>query len=384
MATNFQIKTSMVRGQTDDLVRCVNKLNNVISSAESVRNRLEIGQVYSSLQSTINTLYSEKDKMMKMQLSLHSIINQYDHAEKEIINNSKSVNKVKKPGGISSGSVYPETSENAGTGTNSNTATNGKEKEDGPSLINTILKTLFDAGGEFGSIGKTGSVFKNLFQMIIDGDGFTVSDVGAVIKSSGDSVLGVMDLIEHYKASDWKEMLGLQNYKGISIDSQASWAKNMKNTALNSLDDQLNIFKTGTREIDCPKAAGWALSLIANGFSNAEECQSGEITGGRAVAETISETLIDIGKGAALTVGIAAGLAAIGVSAPAVVVAGAGVVISAGADFVCEKITGKPVTELVSDAILDTAAKAGETITGAVSSAGEAISGWFNKVRLAW
>lgn len=106
MASNFQIKVSAVRGQTDDLVRCVNKLNNAISGAESVRNRLEIDQVYSSLQNVINALYSEKDKMMKMQLNLHSILREYDNTESRIKSNAKVGSTVKKPGGNTLGHQY--------------------------------------------------------------------------------------------------------------------------------------------------------------------------------------------------------------------------------------------------------------------------------------
>lgn len=62
---------------------------------------------------------------------------------------------------------------------------------------------------------------------------------------------------------------------------------------------------------------------------------------------------MDWGKGLLIGAGVAAGFAAAGVAAPAVVVGAAAVGISMAADWICEKVTGKNVTELVSDAIVD-------------------------------
>ena len=103
------------------------------------------------------------------------------------------------------------------------------------------------------------------------------------------------------------------------------------------------------------------------------------------------ETGIDIAKGAALAAGVAAGAAALGLAAPAVVVGGVAVAASAVLDYACKQFTGKAVTELVSDTILDVgeavingarevAANVGnavkDTFTGAVRSIGNILPKW--------
>ncbi len=128
-------------------------------------------------------------------------------------------------------------------------------------------------------------------------------------------------------------------------------------------------------------------NVVANGFSNYEEYTkaNGAMSKGRAVAETISETLIDMGKGAALTAGVAA---------PVVVVAGGAVVLSLGIDYVGKAITGDKsfsLTEKLSDAILDTGTAAlkgagkwlsdiGKQVSGAASKSKGVVCGWKSKV----
>lgn len=109
------------------------------------------------------------------------------------------------------------------------------------------------------------------------------------------------------------------------------------------------------------------------------------------MAETIVETGVDIGKGALLAAGVAAGAAALGLAAPAVVVGGAAVAASWLMDVVCKQLTGESVTEFVSDKILDVgeavasgvkeaAANVGnavkDTFTGAVRSIGNILPKW--------
>lgn len=256
--------------------------------------------------------------------------------------------------------------------------------------LKKIGKGGLDAIGKAGAIGGMLGAPIALLKILIDNDGFTGKDIGAVIKGAGGSVLGWM---KSKDAKGIKELLGLEKYKTISTgSSKAGWLARLDNakvTGVDTLKEELlpitKVEETGKYAVKGTKVAGWALSLVANGFSNYEEYNKKlgtgeEISQSRAVAETVTETLIDIGKGAAIAAGVAAGCAAIGVAAPAVVVGGIGVGVSVVADIVCENLTGSSVTEFVSDKILDGATAVGKKVTGAVSSAGKAVSGWFKKM----
>lgn len=276
------------------------------------------------------------------------------------------------------------------------------EKENGW-LKKKIEKMILDIIGKGGAVGEIASFPIALAKMLIDDDGITSKDYGAGIKGIGNTIIGA---IKAGKAKNLKALIGLSEYEKISLKSpKAGWLgklENAKVTGWESFKYQLSPFTTGGNEvtevingIEVPKnestvlngtkVAGWALSLVANGFSNYEEYNkklgtNEEISKSRAVAETISETGIDILKGAAITAGVAAGCAALGVAAPAVVVGGIGVAVSVVADIACEKLTGSGVTEIISDTLLDVGTVVGKSITGAAANAKKAVSGWFDKV----
>lgn len=254
--------------------------------------------------------------------------------------------------------------------------------------LKKFSKSGLDILGKAGAVGGIAGAPIALLKILIDNDGFTSKDIGAIIKGAGTSVIG---LVKKKAAKNLDELLGLNAYKTIT-KGKAGWLNRLdavKTTGVDTLKNELSpvtkIDATGKYTVNGTKVAGWALSLVANGFSNYDEYNKKlgtgeEISKSRAVAETVTETLIDIGKGAAITAGIAAGCAAIGVSAPVVVVGGIGVAVSAVADIACENLTGSSVTEFVSDKVLDAAASAGKAAAGAFNSAKKAVSGWFQKI----
>jgi len=280
------------------------------------------------------------------------------------------------------------------SGTSQNSSTNNIEK-----YLKKIAKAGLDVVGKAGEYGKACSLPIEIVKNIIDGDGITGKDIGSVIKGMGNSIIGMGSVYDKnpggtpLSTDDIKSLAGLATYKTISLASQkAGWIGRLENSgtsAWSTLKKEISpIAKSqlsdGTEVVDTvktgTKVAGWALSLIANGFSNYDEYSKGEISSGRAVAETVTETVIDIGKKAAIAAGVAAGCAAIGFAAPAVVVSGIGIGVSLVADIVCENLTGKSINEFASDKILDFASDVGKEISGAVGKAGKAISGWMNKV----
>ncbi len=124
--------------------------------------------------------------------------------------------------------------------------------------------------------------------------------------------------------------------------------------------------------------AGTAMDLVCNGVSNYQEMKEGKISKGRAVAETVTETAIDVGKDWLIATAVTAGIATLTAgAAPVVAVAAGTAVVSMGLDWACQKLTKKfmgeekKVTEFVSDAVLDGAKYAYDKGKEIVKSVGE-------------
>lgn len=176
-----------------------------------------------------------------------------------------------------------------------------------------------------------------------------------------------------------KRLFGLNDIKSNMANGQWSragkWGERFKAN-----------FKAYGSPIDDFKAGGskavWAglgigLDLASNGFGNYDEYKRGEISGGRAFAETVTETVVDTYKDWLIGAAVAATITATVGSAPVLVVGAATVAVSAGLDWVTKKITyavsgeEKGFTEAVSDLILDGAKAAGKAAT----QAGRKIAG---------
>ena len=159
--------------------------------------------------------------------------------------------------------------------------------------------------------------------------------------------------------SFWKKMFGLNNKKG-PLSTYSGWSKassfgsrmwtNFKNSF--TWDN----FKKPYTKGGATSAFAWAgvaLSAVSNGISNYTEWKSGEITGKRAVMETITETVVDVGKNWAIGTAVACTLAATPIGAPVLLVGATTVAVTMGLDALSNKFFGKTTTELISDAVLD-------------------------------
>lgn len=358
------------------------------SLSYDVQSRLNIA---SALANAADNISSEKKAMGKISSSLATIANIYVAAEQNVIDNGTGKGKTENPNRPKITTIYNTRPAVA-------TADESEKGIDWIKYLKKIGKGALDVLGKFGTYGKMGALPIALLKNIIDNDGITGKDIGSTIKGMGNSIIGLCD--EYDKTAgkwpltteDIKNLAGIVPYKTITAASEgAGWVERLGcagKTYLDTLKSEASPIvtkeladgtlvkdgvKTGT------KVAGWALSLIANGFSNYDEYSKGDISAERACAETVTETLVDIGKQAVIAAGVAAGCAAIGVAAPAVVVGGIGVGVTVVADIVCEQITGKSVTETTSDFILDTASAVGEKISGATKASGQVISDWYDK-----
>lgn len=359
----FSIRIQIARASVGAEGNWIKRLNkdkeNIINVRNSLRWKIsDEARIRSRINKIVQSTEECEKGMRELQKALEESINIYECAENRILGNNVVLGQNAMP---------VETLDNAG----------GSKSSD---WLKTVGKTLLDILGKAGDAGKSSALLAALLKVAIDGDGISAKDVGTLIKGMGNSAIGLIIA----ETSDLKKYFGLNDFKTISLNSaKAGWAGKIANAGTtfgDTLKDQLSPFsvnETGAKALNGAKVAGWAFSFIANGFSNYEEFNG---FSGRMVAETVSETLIDIGKMAALTAAAAGGAALIGVSAPAVVVGGVAVAVSAVADAVCKSFTGKGVTEAVSDIVLDNAPKVASAAVNAVSTIGNAVSGWIGKI----
>ncbi len=201
----------------------------------------------------------------------------------------------------------------------------------------------------------------------------------------------------------------LKNITGIKPLGRSSTASTWWKRFSNNLTNKTSPFNAQLRNVVKDFTGGngvgravstWAsvaVDGVVNFFDNKEEqkLSNGEMSDGRVVAETITETAIDtaLTYGAGIAVG-AAVAACTTVALPGVVVTAAAGLLVAGVNAGVKALTGKSTTEWASDAILDageavvnTVGKAAKKVSNAIGDAANgvknAVGGWFKKLKFA-
>ena len=194
-----------------------------------------------------------------------------------------------------------------------------------------------------------------------------------------------------------KNLIGLKNTGGSKAGNVFMRFKN--NLTIQSCDYSLrNVLKDYTGANGAGKAvAKWGgvlLDGVMNFFSNKEEqvASNGEMSDGRVLAETVTETGVNmaISIGAKVIIGSAITAIAGTAGAPAILVAGATAVTVAGINAVTKWLTGETATEHISDFLVDTGEKVVDGVKNMASAIGDgakkaanAIGNWFGKLRFA-
>lgn len=177
---------------------------------------------------------------------------------------------------------------------------------------------------------------------------------------------------------------------GLKPLGRASIAKNPFTRFINNLTNKTSPFHASFKNIvDSFKGAkgigkavaSWgtvAVNGVLNWFSNKEEQanSNGTMSDGRVIAETVTETAVDMAfvYGADIVVGAAVTAAFGTAAAPAIVVAAASGAIVAGINAGVKALTGKTTTEWISDTVLDI----GEAIGSAAKNVSESVGSWFS------
>lgn len=216
---------------------------------------------------------------------------------------------------------------------------------------------------KFGYVGKAGSAVISLFHN-------GLADAKGVSDSAGKLAESVAEVVEDAKKPDQlKRLFGLNAY-----NSNPSTAPRWLDRCVDNFKDKF------ADEMDLSKASN-AISLIGTAvgctIGNIEEMNRGEITAGRAVMETVTETALTFVGAAAVKTAVGAAIVAFAPAAPAVVVGLAAMGAVALIDTAFEHFTGKGAVEFFSDKIVDGVESAGKALSQAVGNAAQTVSNVF-------
>ncbi len=299
------------------------------------------------------------------------------------------------------------------TATFKSTADVEVEESKSRSIGSTVNKVI----GKMGHLGNVISFFTKPVASWIDSGVFEMGATGAasvvsLMKDGNSTIKGLVEWNKSNKNLDrlarmdpvkaqqvrTKRLFGLNdmyagkasNFGWSKLPANASWFQKATSTSgwgsrfynnFHKLKGPLAGYTSGGAKAVFAWG-GLALSTIANTISNIDEHKSGKISKARAVAETVTETVIDVGKSWLIGSAVAAGVAATVGSAPVLVVGAITVGVTIGLDWACKKITGKVLgeekglTETVSDFVLDT----GKAICSAGINVVSGISSFFKNL----
>lgn len=364
MATVY-VEWSKLRNQSNTLASKGRKLVTYGTRIDDINSCLAFKSNYSNVTRTISNIASGIQKqagiMQKMGTQLQAISNAYGKTEMDIT--GKGAIAIKEIKGTIVGPIFTPM------------AKKDSEKFDWKwsSLIWKNVAKMGVTGNAIAAFGEmlTGGVTA---KTLIGGGSKFATIVGDLAKNAYSDNPSIKEVV----FGDWK--------KGSAVEKLKKWAKIPETTVTtkwgvftNSMKKQASEFlpssckNVGDKIKLGTKWAGVALSGVTNAISNKKEMETGGISKGRAVAETVMETAVDVGIGMVAT---AAATALIGASAPAVAVgaAAAGVVWAADAAtrYLTKKNFGseKGLTEFLSDTVLDTA----EAVVNTGKNAAKAIA----------
>lgn len=338
---------------------------------------LNRGAINTSLNSAGTRIGQAQNRVEKLSSFLTTAANEYSDTEQRI------------------NTLYATTVENSNTAQSSGSGVK-------------IGKTVNDLIGEVGFIGNILAFFTKPIASWLDSGVVTIGVTGAksvtsVLKDGNSTLKGLFEwgksnkeldklsrmLPERAKEVKIKRLFGLNDLFSGTASKASTWSSRFYNN-FHKLKSPFESYTSGGA-----KAAfawtGLALTAVSNTISNTQEAKSGKISTKRAVAETITETAIDVGKGWLIGTAVAAGVAATVGSAPVLVVGALTVGVTLGLDWACKKITGaysegkygadrrveRSLTETASDFVLDVGSAAIKGVKSVSSSVTSFVkSGW--------
>lgn len=378
--SEFKVKPGTVRsaaGQNEQIAR---ELEQISSGVYGVRRRLrfQIAQrdrINQRLDAVAKKISEEGSSAKRTASVLKNVASQYENTELGLCGEKKSSeNSIAV---ISNAKVYK-----ASTFVDEFKSKYGfKEVLKGAGYISTVYSILD------GATSATSS--KDYFKAGKD----TFDFVNKAIKEYA-NYKKIGNAVGAKTAKNWwfKHITGLTSLRNVSK------AKNPTTRFINNLKN-----KTSPYNIQFKKAIGnyvgkggvkaavasWAgvlLSGASNYILNREEqkTSNGTMSDARVWEETVTETIVDTGLSLASQIVVGAAISALlPAAAPGVLVVALTGLVSAGIGAGVKAITGKSVTEWLSDKILDHVEKKASEIGSQINKVKNSVNSWFNKLSFA-
>ena len=215
-----------------------------------------------------------------------------------------------------------------------------------PSTGETVLEKLRDGLDDVVDfVAKCNSPLTLIAAMwnIVTGDeGEVVSGAKGLLSGSASLLKNISTITSDSKTEWWKVLLN------HTPTESATFSELLKKSVGDYFPAADANFATQATAI--AKWAGVVLSFLGSGIDNYDEFE-GDLTNGRFWAETGVEGVLGVVELMLITAGVGAVMS----GPPGWAVAGVGTCVALVADYGSEQLFGKDLTELLSDAILDTA-----------------------------
>lgn len=272
------------------------------------------------------------------------------------------------------------TGKSTGNNTNTNNTSTSSNTSGTSWMSSDWAKT---AAGVVGKAGLVGGIGKAVYD-VVKGKGSVASWASAAKDIYKPAVKLGRKIYEAKKGTsvDWKDVFVGLAKKPTGLQDLAKSGLSVADRAKHGFDYGIkNSLRKFNKPGDCAtEVGGLVVAAAANFFGNLDEYKGNfKDNKGRIIAETVTETAVDWGKGLLIGAAVSAGFAAAGIAAPALAVGAATVVVSGLIDVGWKAITGSKdgLTECISDAIIDGGTKAVKAATKAVKT------GWSN-VKNGW
>lgn len=357
MYGNFEVNPVKLLAISSAYDGVTQQCSSVVASLDNIKNSLRSG-CFEDVKSVLDTLAcnvrEESSNVTGLKDTLTSIANAYQNAESVIT--AQTVSRIE---GLSGSGESGSDDSSAGT------------SDDDADFSWDDLWSLLSSPG---SITATMVPYIKMVLSGLTGEEINATILADILNSTLNKYAFFADVAENGWKEAVKNGIGISAYMPEGTVPGETFGSYLENALKHELSDfnPATAAENGARNLSsgaqvAKAAAKWggvALSGVTQGYENYQEYKSGEISAGRAVAEGVIETGVDVGLGIGATAAVGAGLAAAGVvAAPALVVGGIATAAVIGVNAIAKKASGgKDLGELASDFICDGAESIGSSI----------------------
>ena len=357
MYGNFEVNPVKLLAISSAYDGMTQQCSSVVASLDNIKNSLRSGcfeDVKSVLDALACNVREESSNVTGLKDTLTSIANAYQNAESVIT--AQTVSRIE---GLSGSGESGSDDSSAGT------------SDDDADFSWDDLWSLLSSPG---SITATMVPYIKMVLSGLTGEEINATILADILNSTLNKYAFFADVAENGWKEAVKNGIGISAYMPEGTVPGETFGSYLENALKQEVSDfnPATTAANGARNLSsgaqvAKAAAKWvgvALSGVTQGYENYQEYKSGEIFAGRAVAEGVIETGVDVGLGIGATAAVGAGLAAAGVvAAPALVVGGIAPAAVIGVNAIAKKASGgKDLGELASDFICDGAESIGSSI----------------------